>query len=126
MVVSDFGTFVGADRTLRTDEAAGSTSVGQATVSGTTANVPVSCTGQTGATCRLALRLVSERFAVVGRMSVTLAAGQSQTVPVELDRLGADILARHHQLNATLGIFQLLPGGHIATVSTQSVMFEGA
>jgi hypothetical protein len=126
VVVSDFGTFVGADRTLRTDEAAGSTSVGQATVSGTTANVPVSCTGQTGATCRLALRLVSERFALVGRMTVTLAAGQSQTVPVELGRLGADILARHHQLNATLGIFQFLPGGHIATVSSQSVTFEDA
>ena len=127
VAVTDFGTFLGADQTLRTGEAAaGDTAVGDATVSGRTVSVPVSCTGQVGATCRLALRLVSERFAVVGRTSVTLTAGQSQTVPVELDRLGADILARHHQLNATLGTFQLLPGGHIATVSTQSVMFEGA
>lgn len=101
VAVSDFGTFDGADQTFRTQPAAGQTSVGAASVSGTTVSIPVSCTGQAGATCRLALvlavrnrvhgdRLIAltarrnirsdHELLVIGSTSVTLTSGQSQTV----------------------------------------------
>ena len=145
VAVSDFGTFVGADQTFRTQAAAGQTSVGNASVSGTTAGVPVSCTGQPGATCQLTLVLTAnEQFdgrrlgafharrhirshhesRVVGRTNVTLTTGQSQTVQVALNHAGRELLDERHHLTATLLVFQVLPDGHVVTVSSQTVTFN--
>ncbi len=144
VAVSDFGTFVGADQTFRTQPAAGRTSVGTATVSGTAASVPVSCAGQAGATCQLELVLaVTDRLhghrliavnarrsvradhepRVIGRTDVTLTAGQSQTVQVALNHAGRELLEDRHHLHATLLVFQVLPDGHVVTVSSQAVTF---
>jgi hypothetical protein len=145
VAVSDFGTFVGADQILRTQDAAGHTTVGNATVSGTTASVPVSCTGQAGATCRLKLALtatakfegrrlvaltarrharIHHRVLVVGTTSVTLTSGQSRTVQIALNRFGRHLLAKRHHLKATLLVFQVLPNGHVVKVSSQTVTFK--
>ena len=144
VATSDFGTLVGADQTLRTQAAAGHTSVGNATVARTTASVPVSCTGQAGATCQLVLVLTAdEKFegrrlvpfnthrrirnhhdrAVIGRTDVTLNAGQSQTVQIALNHAGQELLEDRHHLTATLLVFQVLPDGHVVTVSSQAVTF---
>ena len=93
VAASDFGTLVGADRTLTTRVAAGHTTVGHASVSGITAHVLVSCTGTTGSTCALALNLtatekLNRRRLIVGSARVTLTAGRSQTVRVTLNRAG--------------------------------------
>jgi hypothetical protein len=149
VAASDFGTLVGADQTLTTQSPTppgpGHTAVGHARVHGTTATVPVSCTGLSGSTCTLALRLtVTERFTghrliavtagrhvrthrqvlMIGSTRVTLTAGQSQTVLVGLNRAGRHLLAGRHRLTATLHVFQLLSGGHVASVSTQTVTFR--
>jgi hypothetical protein len=149
VAVSDFGTFLGADQTLTTQSPAppgpGHTSVGHARVSGTTARVPVSCTGTTGSTCTLTLNLtVTEKFkghrliavsarrqvgthhkvVVVGSRHLTLIAGQSQAVLVSLNRAGRQLLALRHHLATTLHVSQLIPGGRAVTVSTQTVMFK--
>ena len=145
VAVSDFGTFAGADQTLTTQAAAGHTSVGRARVTGTAASVPVSCTGTMGSTCSLVLTLtVSERMkgnrliavtsggnaathrevVVVGTSHVTLSAGQSQTVSVALNRAGRNLLVTRHHLQATLTVLQALPGGHVETVSMQTVTFK--
>jgi hypothetical protein len=145
VAVSDFGTFVGADQTLRTQAAAGHTSVGKASVSGTTADLPVSCTGQAGATCQLRLLLtVTEKFEghrlvaltarrhsrthrkvlVVGSADGTLTTGQSQTVQVALSGAGKHLLAKRHRVHATLLVLQVLPSGQVVTVSSQTVTFK--
>jgi hypothetical protein len=104
----------------------------------------VSCTGQAGATCRLDLvlavadrshgeRLIApaarrhirsgHRLLVIGSTSVTLTSGQSQTVQVSLNRIGRHLLHERHHLEAALLVFQVLPDGHIVTVSSQRVTF---
>jgi hypothetical protein len=125
VAVSDFGTFTGADQTLRTQAAAGHTLVGDATIDGTTASVPVSCTGQAGATCQLKLVLTAgnHRPRVIGRIDVTLTAGQSQTVQITLNRAGQELLDDRHHVHATLLVFQVLPDGSVVTVSSQAVTF---
>jgi hypothetical protein len=129
VVASDFGTLVGADRTLTTRVAAGHTTVGQATVSGITARMLVSCTGTTGSTCAVALNLtatekLNRRRLIVGSARVTLTAGRAQTVRVTLNRAGRQLLAARHQLATTLRASQVIPGGRAVTVSTQTVTFK--
>ena len=63
-------------------------------------------------------------FAQVGSNHVTLTAGQSHTVTVALNHAGTHLLAKRHHLVATLQVLQSLPGGHVATVSTQTVTFK--
>ncbi len=123
VATSDFGTLTGNDRTLRTKAAAGHTSVGSASVSGKTANVPVSCTGQAGATCQLA-GVLTHKGAVIGRAAVTLTAGQSRTLRVSLNAAGRRLLKKHRRVVATLKIRQTLVNGRTITVSTQSVTFK--
>jgi hypothetical protein len=153
VITTDFGTFVGADRTLRTASSAppppgsGHASVGHAKVSGHNAIVRVSCAGAPGATCKLTLHLtVTQTFrghrliavkarkqarkihkvVVVGSAQVTLAAGQTRSVRIGLNRTGRNLLAHHHPLKATLRVTQKLANGHVVTVSTQTVVFKGA
>jgi hypothetical protein len=132
---SDFGTFVGADQTLKTRPVAGHAHVGHARVSGATARVPVSCRGSAGSTCTLTLKLtVTERLKrhaltrhkvlVVGSRRVTLTAGHSRTVLVALNRTGKHLLAARHQLKATLRVVQVLGDRRLVRVSTQTLTFK--
>ncbi|HEX4187006.1 MAG TPA: hypothetical protein VHY83_03820 [Solirubrobacteraceae bacterium] len=159
VAITDFGTFVGADETLTTESqpppppspppapGSGRTTVGRATLSGTTASVRISCTGSSGATCELPLRLtVTEKFKgrrlialtarrhatthrrvlAVGSTTVTLSAGQTQTVRVTLNSAGRKLLARRRHLNATLRVVQVLADRHVVAVSTQTLVFRAS
>ncbi len=147
VAVSDFGTFVGADQTLVTAAvpggappvavAAGRASLVHLSTSGGVAKARVRCAGQAGATCRLVLRLtVTETrhggkaarhhakrvVLVVGRTSVVLAAGQSKTVTLRLNRAGKRLLGHRHVLRARLNVQQL--GGVVAAVRSAVVTFH--
>jgi hypothetical protein len=156
VAVSDFGTFVGADQTLTTASAPGPgagalighAKVTSAKVSGSSASVRISCTGAAGTTCRLTLKLtVTETFkghkliaisakskkqrkthkvVQVGTATVTLKAGQSQTVKISLNGAGKALLASHHGLKATLRITQANAAGGSTTVFTLTVKFKPA
>jgi hypothetical protein len=120
-------------------------SAGKARVSGTSAIVRLSCAGSAGARCRIALRLtVTERFkghkliavtagasrsgrvnvVVVGTTSVTLKAGQTQTVRITLSRAGKRLLAHRHVLKSRLRITQATAKAAAAAVSSQIVTFK--
>jgi hypothetical protein len=145
VAVSDFGTFTGADETLVTAAApapppvavsAGRASVLHLSTSGALARARVQCSGQTGATCRLVLRLTvtetrhgskaarhqTRRVVLVGRTSVVLAAGQSRTVTVALNRAGKRLLRHRRVLRARLSVQQL--GAVAATVPSAVVTFH--
>jgi hypothetical protein len=125
---TDFGTFTGADQTLTTASDIGTVMVGQARAIGTTVFVPVTCNGASGAQCQLTLVLTAlglhHNRVVVGTTSVTLAAGQSQTVQIQLNQLGRHLLAVRHHLQVDLRVTELLDGGQVATVSNQVFGFK--
>ncbi|TMK99054.1 MAG: hypothetical protein E6G34_06020 [Actinobacteria bacterium] len=155
---SDFGTFVGSDQTFATKAAPapppppvlnGTAKVGRAKVKGTAAYVPISCTGPTGATCKLRLRLsvievfrghklvaltarkkLKRKLVVVGSASVTLKAGQSRIVKISLNGTGRRLLAKRHKLKVRLRVAQTFasaPGAAAIrprTVSTQILTFK--
>jgi hypothetical protein len=89
--------------------------VGSAKVAATTAKIPVSCTGG-GSGCSVSLTLsVTEtvstakqkrRKVVVGRAKATLAAGESRTVSVSLNRAGKRRLATRRSLKVNLLVTQ--------------------
>ena len=155
VATSDFGSFFGSDQTLKTTVAStpppgkgkGSSALAkvlaQARVSGTTAKVRVSCAGETGATCKLTLKLtVTELFrghklisvtarkklkkktVVIGVATVTLKAGQSKTVKISLNSVGRHLLERRHTLKVTLRVTQLLSSGQVKVLSTQKPTFK--
>jgi hypothetical protein len=154
VAASDFGAFVGGDQTLTTTSplpppppspGSGTASVGHASVSGTRARVRVSCSGPTGATCRLALELtvkealaghklisvtarrkVTKKVVVVGTASATLSAGQSQILGIALNGTGRRLLASRHVLKAKLVVTQVIASGITMTVSTQTITFKAA
>jgi hypothetical protein len=153
VAVSDFGTFVGGDQTFTTVAVPpkakdGKASAGRAKVSGTSAIVRVSCTGEAGATCKLSLKLtVTETFrgkklisvtarknkkrltkkvVVVGSASVTLKAGETRTVRIALNGTGKRLLQKRHTLKVTLRITQTLAGGQLRAISTQTLNFKAA
>ena len=125
---TDFGTFTGADQTLTTASDIGTVTVGHARAIGTTVFVPVSCNGASGAQCQLTLVLTAlglhHNRVVVGTTSVTLAAGQSQTVQIQLNQLGRHLLALRHHLQVNLRVTEQLDGGQVATVSNQVFGFK--
>ena len=113
-------------------------------MSGTTAAVPVSCTGTTGATCNLHLaitvtetlkghRLIGvtaratrrkvRKVVTVGSANVTLTAGQTETVRISLNGTGRHLLAGHRTLKVKLVVSQRVAGG-TKTVSTQTLTFH--
>ena len=97
-------------------------SVGHVTVSGTTAHVPISCTGSGSCSFHLALSLTErlkgdkviavtagakhgkakKKVVVVGSASRTLSAGQSATATVKLNGTGQSLLSKHHKLTVKL------------------------
>jgi hypothetical protein len=143
VATSDFGTFVGADKTFKTASSTGSGSAGKASVKGTTVSIRLTCKGATGASCRFTLRLtVTEKFrgrkliaitsrkkvrkviVTVGRATATLSAGQTKVVKVSLNGTGKRLLAKRHHLNATLRVTQALGGNRTAIIRTQVVTFK--
>ena len=143
---SDFGTQVGADRTLTTQSppppvTPGKASVKHARVSGTTVSVPIACKGDTS--CKVSLKLtvtetlrghkviavsarkskVTHKTIVLGTTSATIRAGRTQTVHISLNRTGRKLLAARHKLTAKLTVTQRIAGRN-RTVSTQKVTFK--
>src|SRR5262249_16740749 len=153
VAVSDFGTFVGGDQTFTTapvplPQVNGKASAAKAKVSGTSANVRVSCSGDAGATCKLTLKLtVTETFkgkrlisvtartkkkrltkkvVAVGSASVTLKAGETRTGRNARQGTGTGRLQKRHNLKVTLRITQTLATGQVKAVSTQTLSFKAA
>jgi hypothetical protein len=154
VAASDFGTFVGADQTLTTasapsvppptpppSQANGKASLAHATVSGATARVRVTCTGPTGARCRLVLRLtvtellkhdklvsvtarpkLNQRIVVIGIASLNVNAGESRTVKILLNGTGKKLLGKRHKLKVSLRATQTLANGHATTIQSQTLI----
>jgi hypothetical protein len=147
---SDFGTFVGGDQTLTTAQlpspppGPGSATVGHTKVSRQTASVPISCSGQAGAQCKLTLTMTvtetlkghkviavsaskgkkHKKVVTVGSKTVTLTAGSSETVKNPLNGKGKKLLKARHTLKAKLRVSEALGGGETETVATKTVKFK--
>jgi hypothetical protein len=156
VAVSDFGTFVGGDQALTTASAPpppkekakdGKATAGNVKVSGTSVSVRLSCAGEAGATCKLALKLtvtetfkgkklisvtarkkkkVTKKVVVVGTATVTLKAGESRTVRISLNSTGKRLLAKRHKLKVRLRITQTLASGRSTTIRSQTLTFKTA
>jgi hypothetical protein len=102
----------------------------RATVSKTTAAVLTGCQGGVGAKCPLtvtltitetlkggkviavAARRTRHKTVSLGRVTVTLAAGQTRTIRIGLNKLGKRLLAAHHILRVTLTIAEGSSSAH--------------
>ncbi|MGO9793047.1 MAG: Ig-like domain-containing protein [Solirubrobacteraceae bacterium] len=117
------GSITAATSTSPPPPGRGSASVGPVSVSGTTASVSVSCSGS--GSCRLTLRLSvletlkrgkltavaasaqrTKKTVVVGAVTVTVAAGTSETVKLNLNATGKRLLPKHNPLKAKLTLVQ--------------------
>jgi len=125
VATSDFGSFRGADQTLTTAAVpisapaskATKASVTHVTVSGTSVNARVSCTGAAGGKCTLTLRLtvtellrhnklvgvtarskLKRKVVTVGSGKVVLKVGETRILHVALNRVGRRLLKKRHVL----------------------------
>ena len=147
VATSDFGTFVGQDQTLKTNAIPptpkpGHASFGHVSVSGTTASVRASCSGNSVDSCRLSYRLtVTETLrgrkviavgarakpkrhkitVTVGTASTRLNAGQSKVVKISLNRTGKSLLSKYRTLRTTLRVTQ---SGKTGSVLSTRVTFK--
>ena len=138
VAVTDFGTFVGADQSFTTasgsasppgpSSALGHARLNHKRVSGTGVGVKVTCPGTSGARCELHLRLsvretlrghhliavtarrvhLTHRVVGVGSTSITLDAGDTATVRINLNATGRALLRRYHHLTARFTATQTL------------------
>ncbi|MFZ0043639.1 MAG: hypothetical protein WAK93_20185 [Solirubrobacteraceae bacterium] len=134
VATTDFGTLVGADQTFVTATPTpapqpGVASAGRARVSGTTATVPVTCSGATS--CRVAVTLTvhetlrgrkiiavtaghtarrKHKLVLIGSSSATVAAGHTAKLHVKPNRTGRRLLSARHRLTATLTVNQRTNG----------------
>jgi hypothetical protein len=129
---SDFGTFAGADQTLTTGSvtsppppAHGTVSVGHAKLNGKAIAVRITCAG---APCRVTVKLTAQgrhhHRVGIGSTTVTLGAGETRVVRISLNGTGRHLLAARHVLHAALIAAQSLDGGHVQTISTQTVIIK--
>ncbi len=125
---------------------AGAVVAGQASVSGTSVSLPLSCQALTGTICAATMQLtVTESFkgsslvAVsaaqskrsrnrrrvlsLGYVSAALQAGQSRVIRISLNRAGRRLLSLRHKLPASLVVTQAV-GGTSAVVRRQKVTFK--
>ena len=121
----------------------GKTTASKPTISGTTARVRVSCSGPASATCRVTLKLtVTEKFKdhrligvtasarqtrkllVVGAASILLKPGHAQIVRIGLNHAGKQLLARHHELKATLRVTTASTTATPVSILTRVVTFK--
>jgi hypothetical protein len=121
-------------------------SAGQASASGTSASVPVSCAGPAGTTCVMTVTLSvtetlqgnkvlsvssakskkpkkTKKLVIVGSASVTLAAGQSKTIQVKLNAAGQRLVKSRHKLSVKLTVDQS-KSGRAVVISSQTVTFK--
>ena len=151
VAVTDFGVFVGADRTVtiaappKPTPKAGVASAGRITVKGGTATVAVTCRGATN--CRVSLTLtvhetrrghrivaisaaktkkpkLKHRLVVVGSASATVRAGRTAKLKVSLNRTGRGLLAARHHLPTTLTVRQRGAGKKTKVVARRKVTFK--
>jgi hypothetical protein len=125
IAVTDFGTFVGADRTVKT--AAGGLTFGKVKVKGTKATVAASCAAAT--TCKVKLQLtvkVGHHKVVVGSASGKVKPGKTRHLSVSLNRAGRILLAhaKSHKLTTTLTISEK-QGKKYHVVFHKKVTFKG-
>ena len=83
----------------------GKAAVGRITISGTTARVRITCTGETGQRCPVTLRLSTrtrKKTVALGRGARTFAAGQKVAVRISLNAEGKRLLAKLHTLRTSL------------------------
>jgi hypothetical protein len=151
VVTSDFGTQVGADRTLKTlakpvppprKASPGKASVGRAKVSGRTASLGITCKGATSCAVRLRLTVVetlrghkilaikashrvktTHKVVVLGTVTKTIRAGRRLTVRIGLNRVGRKLLAARRRLTVQLQITQRT-AGKTRVVSTKKLTFK--
>jgi hypothetical protein len=146
VVTSDFGTQVGADRTLKTlakpVPPPGKASVRRAKVSGTTASLSITCKGATSCAVRLRLSVVetlrghkilavkashrvktTHKVVVLETVTKTIRAGRRLTVRIGLNRVGRKLLTARHRLTVQLQITQRT-GGKTRVVSTKKLTFR--
>jgi hypothetical protein len=123
---------------------AGVASTTRPRVSGSTAGLVVSCAGSAGSSCTIELTLsvtetmkhgkpiglsartgarlkTSRRTIVVGRTTVTLTGGHSETVQLTLNGAGRRLLAGHHRLSVELTATQ-----HGSAIVAQRLVFRKA
>src|SRR5262249_9919577 len=97
----------------------GKATVRKIKISGTTARVTIACTGETGQTCPVALKMTpveklragqvialsapaKKKTVAVGKASKTLRVGKTVVVKVPLNRAGKLLLVKFHRLPAKL------------------------
>jgi hypothetical protein len=116
---------------------AGVASVGTVAVSGSTATVAVTCTGDTPCEVTLALnesetlkggKVVSvakvktkHKGVLVGSASAEIAAGQTQSVKIALNAAGTSLLAKHASIHPTLTVKE-----GTSVINTTSVSFRAS
>ena len=91
------GTSTGGDQTFTTVNLRTRLMVGKIKVKGRTARVPLSCTGNPGAKCRVTLTAkarVDANKRTVGRVRFSIRTAVARTVKVKLNRAGRHALAR--------------------------------
>jgi hypothetical protein len=150
VAVTDFGTLVGADRTItiaappKPTPKPGSASLGRVSVKKTTATVAVSCKGATS--CQVLLRLTvhetlvghrivaisaaktkkpkrTHRVVLVGSKSAAVGAGKTTKLKVSLNGTGRGLLTARHRLTVTLTVNQRR-NGKIRAVAHHKVTFK--
>ncbi len=120
--------------------AVGQVGIGTAKVKGTTATVPLTCTGPAGSSCALKLTLsileggkpralgalqrgkTKAKKVTVGSAAATLAAGETKSVPVSLNGRGKKALSKAHKLSVALTVSE----SGVAAALTRSLRFKAS
>jgi hypothetical protein len=121
----------------------GTSRVGKATVSGTTAAVHVSCAGAASQKCTITLKMTiiesvragkivalsastktTHRTVSVGSRTVTLVGGHSETVHLKLTAAGRKLLSEHHKLSVKFVGTRRTSTGSAFHLTTQTITFK--
>lgn len=120
----------------------GGVTAGRAKVTGLSASIPVSCAGEPGSTCRLNLTLtvvetvkdgkvigvtaatkggkkVERKILVLGSATMTLSAGQTTIVPLNLNSTAKRLLTARHRLTVALMITE-----SAKTITRETITFS--
>jgi hypothetical protein len=129
-----------------TNASSGNPAVGHVVTSGTSATVPLSCSGPAGSSCKTKLSLsvtetvqnskvlgVTARAAgkpkrrkkvvALGTITTTVLAGHSRRVKLSLNAQGKRLLAKHNKLSVKLVVTRIR-GRSTKTVATKTLKFQ--
>jgi len=87
--------------------AMGKLKVRHVSVSGTTVNVALKCSGPSGARCPVLAKLLARRhrtLVTIARVKTTLIAGRHKTIHLRLNRSGKRLLAKFHHIKVRLTV----------------------